>query len=828
MTIFAGIDLGTTNSAISTFDGENLRTYKSPEQNDVTPSVLFWAKRGGLMVGQRAYENAARKPQSAASLFKRILGTNTPIRVETAEGPREMTPEECSAEVLRALFAYLPEEMRTSGDVATVITVPAAFNTMQRDATMAAARMAGIGKVRLLQEPVAAVMSVMRTGNQNGTFIVFDLGGGTLDITIAESHNGQVSVQRNGGAQMLGGRDFDRLMVDNVVKPWLHDNFDLPGDFASNEKFAPLMRIAAWAAEKAKIELSSKEEVTINLDEAQSNARDEAGAEIYLHIPVTRGQLDSLIRDRVDEAIQETRKTLEEAHLSFEQIERIVFVGGPTNYAPLRERVASELGIRGSTEVNPMTAVSEGAAIFAESAEWEDSEPAAASERKPASQGGVIFRFEDRTPSDSALVIAQFDDVQAQHHVVFDNLDDGWTSGKLEARGVLEYRLNLPNKGNNRYRVKVFAENSPAAVMEMDFEIRRSSSSVESIPASHRVGVEVSDARGRTTLASLVEAGEPLPKSGTQTFRALRSIKAGEPASLLVKLWEGDIEDPITDNRPIGVLRISGTNFAEGTIHAGDELICEYLIKDSGEIALNVRVPSIQGEFNSAGENLYSRMENQINFEEAHTSVAENIDRTLERIHGYNSVIQSADLDQSIARLERAREAIVAGDAESIQQAEEANLQALRVLGNWTKKNKELMNRLKLAEATQEYEEQHEAHATDSQRSVINDLFNALENDLDTNSDDFEDHLNHLDEIFGEIWWSQPENLKRTFETWAQRPKLFNDQAEFERLVEEGRSAIKKEDHRALGRCLFGLHSLKNQAHSGDEKMFVNQANIAL
>ena len=828
MTTFAGIDLGTTNSAISTFDGENLRIYKSPEQNDVTPSVLFWAKRGGLMVGQRAYENAARTPQSAASLFKRIMGTKTPIRVETAEGNREMTPEECSAEILRALFAYLPEEIRTSGDVATVITVPAAFNTMQRDATMAAARMAGIGKVRLLQEPVAAVMSVMRTGNQNGTFIVFDLGGGTLDITIAESHKGLVSVQRNGGAQMLGGRDFDRIIVDNVVKPWLIENFDLPDDFASREKYVPLMRIAAWAAEKAKIELSSKDEATINLDEAQSNSRDEAGSEIYLHIPVTRSRLDSLIKDRVDEAIQETRKTLEEAHLSFEQVERIVFVGGPTNYAPLRERVASELGIRGSTEVNPMTAVSEGAAIFAESAEWDDSDSVQTSEQKPTSQGGVIFRFEDRTPSDSALVIAQFDDDTAQHSVVFDNLDDGWTSGRLEARGMLEYRLNLPVKGSNRYRVKAFGESSAVAIMEMDFEIRRSSSAVESIPASHRVGVEVSDARGRTTLANLVEAGEPLPKSGTQTFRALRSIKAGEPASLMVKLWEGEIDDPITDNRPIGVLRISGTNFAEGTIHAGDELICEYEIKDSGEISLNVRVPSIQGEFNSAGDNLYSRMENQVNFEEAHESVAENVDRTLTRIRSYNEVIQSPDLDQSIARLELAKDSIVQGDAESIQQAEEANLQALRVLGNLTKKNRAVMNRLKLAEATQEYEERHKAHATDSQRSVINELFDALEHDLETNSDDFEDHLNHLEEVFGEIWRSQPENIKRTFETWAQRPQLFNDQAEFARLIEEGRSAIKKEDYRALLRCLAGLYSLKNQTDSSDEKMFVNQANITL
>src|SRR6266704_2729965 len=216
---YVGIDLGTTNSAICSFEGETPKLYKSPDTNDVTPSAIFIDKRGNKYIGARAYNNAARNPDNAAVLFKRLMGTSTPIKLSAVN--LTMTPEECSAEILRVLFGYLPEELRNTPETGTVITVPAAFNQMQKDATMSAADMAGIGKVALMQEPVAAVMSVMRQRKGDGVFLVYDLGGGTLDIAIAQSIAGRVSLLAHGGIAMCGGRDFDRMLFDNVVKPWL-------------------------------------------------------------------------------------------------------------------------------------------------------------------------------------------------------------------------------------------------------------------------------------------------------------------------------------------------------------------------------------------------------------------------------------------------------------------------------------------------------------------------------------------------------------------------------------------------------------------------------
>ena len=227
---YVGIDLGTTNSAVCSYDGENVHLYKSPEQHDITPSAIFIDRRGNKYVGSRAYYNAARNPDSAAILFKRLMGTSTPIRLPAVN--LTMSPEDCSAEILRVLFGYMPEDIRNDTATGTVITVPAAFNQMQKDATMSAAGAAGIGRVALMQEPVAAVMSVMRQRRNDGIFLVYDLGGGTLDIAIAESISGRVSLLAHGGIAMCGGRDFDRMLFDSIVKPWLLDNFKLPDDLS--------------------------------------------------------------------------------------------------------------------------------------------------------------------------------------------------------------------------------------------------------------------------------------------------------------------------------------------------------------------------------------------------------------------------------------------------------------------------------------------------------------------------------------------------------------------------------------------------------------------
>ncbi len=365
---YVGIDLGTTNSAICTYDKETLQTWiwKSPEQNDVTPSAIYIDRRGNEYVGQKAYDVVPRRPDSCATLFKRFMGTGIPIELSAVD--KIFTAEECSSKVLKTLFGYLPEDIRNSPDTGTVITVPAAFNQIQKNATMKAAKMAGIGKVELVQEPVAVVMSYTRTCNTDGIFLIYDLRESTLDISIAESIRKRVTLLAHGGIQMCGGRDFDRALVDNLVLPWLHDNFELPDDLAKNPKFKKLLSLATWATERAKIELSAKEEAIISLLEVEIGTKDLNGDEIYLDIPLQREFYNDLIAARVNDTIHAARETLSKTGYAANDVECIVWVGESTHYKPLRDKVSSELGIKGDVlAADPITVVAEGASIFAAS-----------------------------------------------------------------------------------------------------------------------------------------------------------------------------------------------------------------------------------------------------------------------------------------------------------------------------------------------------------------------------------------------------------------------------------------------------------------------------
>lgn len=688
---YVGIDLGTTNSAICSYDGSETRIWKSPEQNDVTPSAIYIDRRGNKYVGKRAYDSAPHSPDNSAMLFKRVMGTSTPIQLSAVNLTK--TPEECSAEVLKVLFGYLPEEIRNDPDTGTVITVPAAFNQMQKDATMQAASMAGLGNVALMQEPVAAVMSVMRARNTDGMFLIYDLGGGTLDIAIAESIGGRVNLLAHGGIAMCGGRDFDRVLVDNVVRPWLLEKFDLPDDFSVNPSFKSLIRLATWATERAKIELSAREEVVISLSETETRVRDLNGDEIYLDIQLKRETYDNLIAERVAESISSAREALNKAGLSPHDLERIVFVGGPTNYKPLRDKVSYELGIPGNTDVNPMTAVAEGASLFAESIDWGSQNRSRKNTRGQISSGGGIdlsFNYIARTPDVKAkIAVLLAGQAASGSEFQIDSEDTGWTSGRMPLKHGTTLDVTLSKSGENTFKVFVFdAVGGPLTLEQDKIVITRTAATVDAIPASHSVGIEVLEKLGgRPVLDYLVRSGDSLPRKGKKIFKAAESLKSGASGSLNLKLWEGEIEDPITDNRPIGVLKISGSDFDDGVIPAGADLECEFEILDSGNIVIEVSVPCIGGTFHS-GRNFYSRQEGQIDYTAAAVMVVEEGERTLNRIDEINKVVDNPKLEQARQKLESATELDPEeAESEKSQEAMEKVFEARKLLAQVRKEH---------------------------------------------------------------------------------------------------------------------------------------------
>jgi molecular chaperone DnaK len=820
---YIGIDLGTTNSAICSYDGETVRLYKSPDQNDVTPSAIFIDRRGNKYLGKRAYDSAAKNPDNAATKFKRMMGTSTPVKLSAVNVT--MTPEECSAEILKLCFGYLPEEIRNSGSTGTVITVPAAFNQMQKDATLAAAEMAGLGNVALMQEPVAAVMCVMKQRKGDGVFLVFDLGGGTLDIAIAESISGRVSLLAHGGVAMCGGTDFDRSILDNIVKPWLLEKFDLPEDFSANPKYRSLLRMCLWAAEKAKIELSSKEESVISLNETDLGVSDESVSEIYVDIPFTRKQLDELIAGKVDEAIQSARETLEKAGLSAHDVERIVFVGGPTQYKPLRDKVAFEIGIAPSTDVNPMTAVAEGAAVFAESIDWASQSRGRKSARGAISAGGALdlsFNYIARTPDSKARVVAKVGGTAASGtEFQIDSLDTGWSSGRMALKDGATVELSLAKPGENTFKVFVFdSKGGPVALKEDKIVIARTAASIDAIPASHSIGIEAREKLGgRLVLDYLVREGDQLPKKGRRVFKAEESLKAGSVGSIKFKLWEGEIADPINDNRFIGMFEIEGSDFDDGVISAGAELILEYEILDSGNITMEVSVPSIGGSFHS-GRNFYSRQEGQIDYTQASKLVEEQSEHAMQRLEEMASKINDPRLDQAREKLEQA-ESIKSGetDPELAKQAMDNVQEAKRLLALARKEHLKDIRQLELDKTVEFFDKHVREHARPTEANAFDNLAKTAQRAIDNNSGDFEAHLDDLRGKNFMILWRQDWFVIDRFKWLAKDTYLFPDAREHAQLVSAGAEALKANDMNKVRAVVAQLDSVRIGSGGDDEMM---------
>jgi len=820
---YVGIDLGTTNSAIASFDGESVTLYKSPEQHDVTPSAIFFDRRGNKFVGSRAYGNAARSPDNAAVLFKRMMGTSTPIRIAAVDRP--LTPEECSAEILRALFGYLPEAKRLEGDFGTVITVPAAFNQMQKDATLAAAESAGIGRVALMQEPVAAVMSIMRQRGQDGTFLVFDLGGGTLDIAIAQSLKGRVSLLAHGGVEMCGGRDIDRALMAEVVQPWLAATFDLPAGFEGDPKFKALTRMATWAAEKAKIDLSRSEEAVVALSETEIGARDLAGDEIYIDIPIDRSGLNALIQPIISKAVTAARETLDRAGLSPDDVDRIVFVGGPTQYKPLRDQVASELGIAASTDVNPMTAVAEGAAIFAESIDWSTETRGRKASRKAVSGEGLEFAYTARTPDATARIVARSVQSEGREFQV-DSLDTGWSSGRREMKEGATLELPLAKRGENVFRVFVFDETGgPIAFANDRIVISRTAASIDAIPASHTISVEVLDSRnGPRVLVPLVRAGDALPKKGVVKFRAGETLRAGSTGAFNFKLWEGDIKEPIEDNVFIGTFRVKGTDFDEGAIPTGAEILCDYEVTDAGTIRLDVSVPDIGGSF-SSGHNYYARQDAQLDFTQAASLVAVEADATLSRLDEFEKHVDDDRIASIRSTLSQASSIDVErAEPEATKEALDNIRAARREVSNLRRDHLKVIRQADLDSIVDSFNGWAREFARPDEQQSFDALVVTAQRSIDTNANDFEALLGELrSKNIGALWRSDQFVVER-FHWLSRSPEQFFEQSQFETMVERGRSALAKQDFDKLREVLIVMDQLRF-TRSGEEEILA-AANI--
>ncbi|MCL2859520.1 MAG: molecular chaperone DnaK [Oscillospiraceae bacterium] len=346
-----GIDLGTTNSCVAVMEGGEPVVIPNPEGNRTTPSVVAFSKNGERLVGQIAKRQAVTNPDHTVMSIKRDMGTDKKVKIDGDN----FSPQEISAMILQKLKTdaenYLGQKITQA-----VITVPAYFSDAQRQATKDAGKIAGLEVLRIINEPTAAALAFgMEKESADKKIMVYDLGGGTFDVSILEIDEGVFEVLSTSGNNKLGGDDFDERIMNYLVDTFKKDQgIDLKADKMAMQRLKE-------AAEKAKIELSGVQQTNINLPFITA---DSAGPK-HLDITLTRAKFEDLIRDLVDKTIEPVNQALKDANLTAAEIDQVLLVGGSTRVPMVQEAVKKIIGKDPNKGINPDECVAVGAAIQA-------------------------------------------------------------------------------------------------------------------------------------------------------------------------------------------------------------------------------------------------------------------------------------------------------------------------------------------------------------------------------------------------------------------------------------------------------------------------------
>ncbi len=348
MSKIIGIDLGTTNSCVAVLEGGTPTVIANPEGGRTTPSVVAINKKGERIVGDAAKRQAITNPNTVSSI-KRLMGTDKKVELDG----KKYTPEEVSAMILSYMKDYAEKYLGEKVDKA-VITVPAYFNDAQRQATKNAGKIAGLDVQRIINEPTAAALAYGLDKQENThTILVYDLGGGTFDVSVMELGDGVFEVKSTAGNNKLGGDDFDQRIIDYLVDEFKREN----GVDLTKDKMA--MQRLKEVAEKAKKDLSG---VTSTQISAPFISQGEDGP-LHLDVTLSRAKFEDLIRDLVDSTLEPVRQALKDAKIKKEDIDKVLLVGGSTRIPMVQELIKKEIGKEPSREVNPDEVVAMGAAI---------------------------------------------------------------------------------------------------------------------------------------------------------------------------------------------------------------------------------------------------------------------------------------------------------------------------------------------------------------------------------------------------------------------------------------------------------------------------------
>ncbi|HEX8422460.1 MAG TPA: Hsp70 family protein, partial [Pyrinomonadaceae bacterium] len=585
-----GIDLGTTNSCIVRLDAGEFKIIQNADQMNVTPSVVRVLRSGSVMVGRRAYNAIAEDPDNVAAEFKRLMGQK--FQQQFPASGRSMSPEELSAEVLKSMVGDARRRQSNTEELtAAVITVPAAFTALQCEATARAAALAGLDEYPLLQEPIAAAIAYgARPDSRDQRWLVFDLGGGTLDIAVVSTREGRLSVLEHRGDNHLGGKDIDRLIVQKIFLPYLAAQFSLPEGAADGR----LLRKLSLIAEYAKIELSTLDETIVSLIDLGTDAE---GRFIEAELPLRRVEIETEIEPLVARCMQLAGDALAGARVRGGDLDRVLLVGGPTQMPFVRRLIGETLGAPVDSSLDPMTVVAHGAAIYGSTVERAVSQPRVA---VAAEKLRLRLAFDPVSASREAAVAGKIDGARAgeAREVKIDTDNNFWTSGwHAVSDNYFEMPLVLQEGKNNNFQISLRdAQGRTLEVEPSEFSVRHGLM-ISAPPLPHTISVELVQADGSIELSPVFPRRTLLPAEKTLSYRAAKTLRPSDAeTSLAIKLWEGEALSEPQANNWVGNMHIWNDHIRR-PIPEGAEIQLHIKIDASRLITVEVFVPHLNANF---------------------------------------------------------------------------------------------------------------------------------------------------------------------------------------------------------------------------------------
>jgi molecular chaperone DnaK len=558
---------------------------------DITPSAVYIDKKGITRLGEAAKNRVADAGGDVYLEFKRRMGTDHVYKFKSSG--QERKPEDLSAEILKSLKADVQQK---TGEIleSAVITVPAAFELHQCDATRKAAQLAGFKDSPLLQEPVAAALAYgFQTDGKKAYWLVYDFGGGTFDAAIIKAEEGSIHVVNHGGDNFLGGSDIDWAIIEQLLVPRLLQEYELDDFSRANagvggKWFKPFAKLKR-AAERAKIELSRLDKTTII--DVKFDSGD--GEEIDFECELTQQDLIRVVEPIIHRSVEIAKRVLHEKNLPKESVERVILVGGPTKAPYFREILKTSLGIPLDISVDPLTVVAKGAAVFAGT-----QKPAAGPKVAPV-QGEFNVDLKHKPVGlDSAPIVGgTVSGASARDFTGFTielvNSKTQWRSGKipLRADGVFMTNLHAEKGERHVFLIELLDSTGRKQKITPDNLTYTIGAVVEEQPLINSMGIALAN----NEYDKLFEKGRGLPLKATRDYRTIHSIRQGQTGELIkIPIIEG--ENELADrNRHIDDLYIEGKNIRRD-LPAGTEVEITLRMDESRIITVTAYIPLLDEE----------------------------------------------------------------------------------------------------------------------------------------------------------------------------------------------------------------------------------------